>query len=78
MGSACILIRILGMTVRVSKMITKSDEYLARATVCEQRAKEATDLTIRQQWEELATHWHFMANQAARLLSDEKSRDDTR
>jgi hypothetical protein len=65
------------MAAPVSKMTIKSDEYLARAIVCEQRAKEAIDLALRQQWEELATHWHFMANQAARLLSGEKSRDDT-
>jgi hypothetical protein len=46
---------------------TKADEYRERALVCDRTANETTDQTIKQQWQELAIHWRYSANQAARL-----------
>ena len=51
-------------------MVAKAEDYRAKAITCERNAKEATDRTIKQQWEELAIQWHYMANQAARLSGE--------
>jgi hypothetical protein len=51
-------------------MIAKTEEYRKKALVCEGIAKEATDRSIKKQWDELAVQWHYMANQAARLSGD--------
>jgi hypothetical protein len=42
-------------------MMTRSEEYRARALDCGQHAKEASDRAIRQQWQDLAIQWHAMA-----------------
>jgi hypothetical protein len=44
-----------------------TEEYRGKAIACEKMAKEVTDRAIRDQWQELAINWHYMANQAARL-----------
>jgi hypothetical protein len=44
--------------------------YRAKALVAEQRAKETSDPTARQDWEELAIEWHTMASIAARVGSE--------
>jgi hypothetical protein len=54
-------------------MTTKADEYRGKAIACEQRAREATDLPMSQLWDELATHWRYLANQGARLANDSRS-----
>jgi hypothetical protein len=36
-----------------------------KAIASEQRAKDATDPILRQDWEELAIEWHLLANLAA-------------
>ena len=33
-----------------------------RAVQCEQRARDASDLLIKGEWEELAIEWHLLAN----------------
>jgi hypothetical protein len=43
-----------------------TDMYRAKALDCEQRAREVSDPTSKQDWEELAIEWHTMANFAAR------------
>jgi hypothetical protein len=48
-------------------MAATAEEYREKALACERTAKGVTDPAIRQQWEELAVQWHFMASQAARL-----------
>lgn len=40
--------------------------YRAKALVAEQRAKETSDPTAQQDWEELAIEWHMMASIAAK------------
>jgi hypothetical protein len=45
---------------------SRTDMYRAKALDCEQRAREASDPTSKQDWEELAIEWHTMANFAAR------------
>ena len=47
-------------------MISRAEEYRARAIACEESAKEVSDLVMKRQFEELAAQWHYMANQAAR------------
>jgi hypothetical protein len=47
-------------------MAINSQEFRAKALVCERHAKEIADAGVRQQWEELAMNWHLMANQVAR------------
>jgi hypothetical protein len=53
----------------------RSEKYLLKAAVCEKCAEHATDQTTEREWQELATQWHSMADQAARML-DEASQDD--
>jgi hypothetical protein len=38
-----------------------------KALFSEQRARESTDPTSKQDWEELAIEWHTMANLAAKM-----------
>ena len=52
-----------------------SEKYHLKAVGCEQCAERASDQTTEQQWQALATQWHSMADQAAKL-SDEDSYDD--
>jgi hypothetical protein len=44
-----------------------ADMYRTKATVCEQRAIEASDPTSKRDWEELAIEWHTMASFAAKV-----------
>jgi len=41
--------------------------YRLRALTSEQRARHASDSTIKREWEELAIQWHSIANVAAQL-----------
>jgi len=41
-----------------------SAKYHLKAVGCEQQAEHATDRTTEQEWRELATQWHSMADQA--------------
>src|SRR5258708_13334832 len=50
-------------------VMTKVDEYRARASECEPRAREGHDLEVRQQLLELARQWHHMAAQSAHLFA---------
>jgi len=52
-----------------------SEKYLLKAAVCEKCAKHASDPTTEHEWQELATQWHSMAYQAAKM-SDEASLDE--
>jgi hypothetical protein len=44
--------------------------YRIKATVCEQRAIEASEPTSKRDWEELAIEWHNMASIAAKMNSE--------
>ena len=59
-------------------MISKADEYRARAIACEERAKKISDPVVKRQYQELAIHWRYRENQAARYGGGgpEKSQDD--
>ena len=46
------------------------EEYRTKAFFCERQARKVTDPQIKQQWEELAIQWHFMANRAAHLAGE--------
>lgn len=51
-----------------------SRKYHLKAIGCEQSAERATDLATKQQWHELATQWHAMADRAEKMagqLADE-------
>jgi hypothetical protein len=50
--------------------IFQSEVHRARAVVCEQRAREATDAKVKAEWTELAIEWHLLATVNAK---DEKS-----
>ena len=52
-----------------------SAKYHLKAIGCEKCAERATDRSTEQEWQELATQWHLMADRAARL-SDPALRDD--
>jgi hypothetical protein len=41
-----------------------------KALVCEERSRESSDPTSKQDWAELAIEWHTMAHLAARLNGD--------
>ena len=41
-------------------------KYHLKAVGCEQSAEHATDLATEEQWHELATQWHAMADRAAK------------
>jgi hypothetical protein len=58
-----------GMSL-LPQRIFQSQVHRARAVVCEQRAAEATDATVKAEWTELAIEWHLVATVNAR---DEKS-----
>jgi hypothetical protein len=47
-----------------------SETYHLKAFGCEKCAKLASDQATEQEWQELATQWHSMADQAARMLGD--------
>ena len=58
---------------------SRTDMYRAKALDCEQRAREVSDPTSKQDWEELAIEWHTMANFAARenpLIDSESGRTE--
>jgi len=48
-----------------------SRKYHLKAVGCEECAEHASDPTSQQQWHELATQWHLMADEA------DKSGDDS-
>ncbi|MGZ5874503.1 MAG: hypothetical protein ACXWKP_20575 [Bradyrhizobium sp.] len=52
-----------------------SEKYHLKAVGCEKCAEHASDQTTEHEWQELATQWHSMADQAARM-SDDASLDD--
>jgi hypothetical protein len=52
-----------------------SQKYHLKALGCEERAEQATDQITEQEWQQLASQWHSMAEQAAKN-SDEASLDD--
>jgi hypothetical protein len=43
-----------------------SRKYHLKAAGCEQCAERASDPITEQEWQDLATQWHSMADQAAR------------
>jgi hypothetical protein len=47
-------------------LLSSVTAYRAKALVAEQRAKETSDPTAQQDWEELAIEWHMMASIAAK------------
>jgi hypothetical protein len=48
----------------------RSDTYRMKALACEQRARDMSDPTTKQDWEELAIEWHTMANFGARATGE--------
>ena len=48
----------------------RSDIFRLKALVCEERSRESSDPTSKQDWAELAIEWHTMAHLAARLNGD--------
>ena len=52
-----------------------SEKYHLKAVGCEKCAECASDQTTEHEWQELATQWHSMADQAARM-PDDASLDD--
>jgi hypothetical protein len=48
-------------------MVDSSAGYRLRALTSEQRARHASDSTIKREWEVLAIQWHSIANVAAQL-----------
>lgn len=48
-------------------MTELSEKYRLKALVCEERARDATDLDLKLGWEELAIEWHALANRAMQL-----------
>lgn len=51
----------------VACMVDQSSTYRLRALASEQHAREASDPTIKKEWEELAIQWHLIAHIAAEL-----------
>ena len=47
-----------------------SEKYHLKAVGCEKCAEHASDQTTEHEWQELATQWHSMADQAAKMLGD--------
>jgi len=43
-----------------------SEKYRAKALICEQLSRDATDLGIKSAWAEIAIEWHTIASQTAR------------
>ena len=52
-----------------------SEKYHLKAVGCEKCAEHASDQITEQEWQQLATQWHSMADQAAQL-SDRDAQDD--
>jgi hypothetical protein len=52
-----------------------SRRYHLKAVGCEQRAEHATDIATEQQWHDLATQWHAMADRAA-TVADQVEQDE--
>jgi hypothetical protein len=48
----------------------RSDLFRMKALFCEERSRESSDPTSKQDWAELAIEWHTMAHLAARLNGD--------
>jgi hypothetical protein len=48
----------------------RSDIFRLKALFCEERSRESSDPTSKQDWAELAIEWHTMAHLAARLNGD--------
>jgi len=44
---------------------SRAGVFRLKALFSEERARESTDQTSREDWEELAIEWHMMANLAA-------------
>jgi len=57
---------------RAGDVMTKVEEYRARARECELRASQVHDLEVRQQFLDLARQWAHMATQWANLLAERK------
>ena len=47
-------------------VVSKSEEYRAKAAECEKKATEATDVEAKRLLQEAATEWRSMAAQADR------------
>jgi hypothetical protein len=47
-----------------------SERFHLKAVGCEKCAKLASDQTTEQEWQELATQWHSMADEATKMLGD--------
>ena len=61
----------LHQQIRKSAPVTdRLDVFRAKALFCEERAREASNLTSKQDWAELAMDWHTMAHLAARLTGE--------
>jgi hypothetical protein len=43
----------------------QSDWHRTRALQCEARAHEATDATVKRDWQEIAIEWHLLATTTA-------------
>ena len=57
--------------IRKSALVTdQSDVFRSKAPFCEERAREASNLTSKQDWAELAMDWHTMAHLATRLTGE--------
>ena len=48
----------------------RSDVFRLKALFCEERARESSNLTSKQDWAELAMDWHTMAHLAARMTGE--------
>jgi hypothetical protein len=53
-------------TLSSAPISDRSGIFRLKALFSEQRARESTNPTAKQDWEELAIEWHMMANLAAR------------
>jgi|GEM_PF-1219683 hypothetical protein len=53
-----------------------SEKYHLKAACCEKCAEYASDQTIAQEWQKLATQWHSMPDQAAAQMSEKASQDE--
>jgi hypothetical protein len=50
--------------------IDRSGVFRSKALFCEERSRECSDRTSKQDWAELAMDWHTMAHLAARLTGE--------
>jgi hypothetical protein len=53
-----------------------SEKYHLKAACCVKCAEHASDQTTAQEWQEFATQWHSMADQAAAQMSKKASQDE--